>query len=476
MSSDSLESLPTRELIRLVRDLRERFAQLEAENLKLREENRRLRKELDELKRKQNRSAAPFSKGKPEANPKRPGRKPGQGSFRRREEPEIGPDDNVRSMEARLPKGRASNCPRCGGRLGTRLETASTVDVPEKIARDISIWKVEVEECSCGYCARGTHRDLPLDPHGATAHRVGPRVRSFGLALHYHFGVTLRKVPPIVREICGIDLSQSALKLGNGDGAISQEAERIKAAIQQSDDVNTDDTGWRTGGKTSCLMGFVSRQENAVYFQIRSRHRAEEVAEVITAACECVLGTDRFRSYDAERFSQMDMQKCMSHIVKNLSEVLEKKRGRARSFCEGLKNLLRQCLRLWQQYHNGESALNQYEEESLKKIYELDHYLRDRTLKDSDNQRMRNELGRHFDQGNLTMFLEDPEVEPTNNIAERMLRPAIVARKVSQCSKTERGANAYAAFESVLSTLSLRGASSVFKSLAKIIASERTLA
>ncbi len=92
MSSDSLESLPTRGLIRLVRDLQERFAQLEAENLKLREENRRLRKELDELKRKQNRSAAPFSKGKPKANPKRPGRKPGQGSFRRREEPEIGPD------------------------------------------------------------------------------------------------------------------------------------------------------------------------------------------------------------------------------------------------------------------------------------------------------------------------------------------------------------------------------------------------
>ncbi len=121
-------------------------------------------------------------------------------------------------------------------------------------------------------------------------------------------------------------------------------------------------------------------------------------------------------------------------------------------------------------------TLNQYEEESLKKIYELDHYLRDRTLKDSDNQRMLNELGRHFDQGNLTMFLEDPEVEPINNIAERMLRPAIVARKVSQCSKTERGANAYAAFKSVLSTLSLRGASSVFKSLAKIITGERTLA
>lgn len=85
---------------------------------------------------------------------------------------------------------------------------------------------------------------------------------------------------------------------------------------------------------------------------------------------------------------------------------------------------------------------------------ELEDYLRDRKLKDPDNQRMLNELGWHFDRGNLTMFLEDPEIEPTNNIAERVLRPAVVARKVSQCSKTQEGANAYAAFKSVLSTLS----------------------
>ncbi len=81
-----------------------------------------------------------------------------------------------------------------------------------------------------------------------------------------------------------------------------------------------------------------------------------------------------------------------------------------------------------------------FSEESLKKIYELDHYLRDRTLKDPDNQRMLNELGRHSDQGNLTMFLEDPEVEPTNNIAERMLRPAAGDRRPQGVAMFQDGA------------------------------------
>jgi hypothetical protein len=44
-------------------------------------------------------------------------------------------------------------------------------------------------------------------------------------------------------------------------------------------------------------------------------------------------------------------------------------------------------------------------------------------------------------------------VEPTNNRAERGLRPAVIARKVSQCSKNERGAEAFGAFTSVIRTV-----------------------
>jgi hypothetical protein len=44
-------------------------------------------------------------------------------------------------------------------------------------------------------------------------------------------------------------------------------------------------------------------------------------------------------------------------------------------------------------------------------------------------------------------------VEPTNNRAERDLRPAVIARKVSHCSRNERGARAFEAFTSVIQTL-----------------------
>jgi len=60
-----------------------------------------------------------------------------------------------------------------------------------------------------------------------------------------------------------------------------------------------------------------------------------------------------------------------------------------------------------------------------------------------------NGIGGQNDRGNLLRFLREPGVEPTNNRAERALRPAVIARKVSQCSKNERGAYAFAAFISL---------------------------
>ena len=51
-------------------------------------------------------------------------------------------------------------------------------------------------------------------------------------------------------------------------------------------------------------------------------------------------------------------------------------------------------------------------------------------------------------------FLEEPGIEPTNNRAERALRPAVIARKVSQCTKNARGTRAFEAWTSVVRTLS----------------------
>jgi transposase len=49
-------------------------------------------------------------------------------------------------------------------------------------------------------------------------------------------------------------------------------------------------------------------------------------------------------------------------------------------------------------------------------------------------------------------FLHDPAIEPTNNRGERALRPAVIVRKLSYGSNNERGAEAFAAFSSVIQT------------------------
>jgi Transposase IS66 family len=61
--------------------------------------------------------------------------------------------------------------------------------------------------------------------------------------------------------------------------------------------------------------------------------------------------------------------------------------------------------------------------------------------------------------------LADPRIEPTNNRAGRALRPAVIARKVSQCSKNGRGAQAFAAFTSVVRTLAQHSVDSVVEGL-----------
>jgi len=78
-------------------------------------------------------------------------------------------------------------------------------------------------------------------------------------------------------------------------------------------------------------------------------------------------------------------------------------------------------------------------------------------LSDRDNQRLLNELGWHHERGNLVRSLDDPAIPPTNNAAERALRPAVIARKVSHCSQTEGGARTFSAFSNVIPTAVKRG-------------------
>jgi transposase len=427
-----LNELSREELIALIREQQRLMAELKAE--------------LERLKRGQHRQAAPFSKGQSKANPKPPGRKPGQGPFTRRGRP---PHPVSQTVIAQVPPG----CPDCGGRLEqVSQEVATTTDLPLDPQPVVTQYSVPVCRCRrCGKRVRGTASGLAADQTGATAHRVGPGVMAAAHALHYGIGVPVRRVPAILKELTGVCLTQSAVTqdaLRRADERVGGAYESLRAGVREAPVVHTDDTGWRIGGKTAFLMGFDTDQ--ATVYQIRRQHRNEEVRQIVPADFAGVLVSDRGKSYDAEEFDPVAQQKCLAHLLRNVTDVVESKPGRAREFGTTLKLLLREGLALW--HARRDLTPEVFAARSQKLEVRLTHHLRQRILRDDDNQRLLNGIGLQHDRGRLLRFLGTEGVEPTNNRAERILRPAVIARKVSHCSKNQRGADAFAAFASLAQT------------------------
>jgi transposase len=429
---ERLESLDREALIQVLLDQQRMIEQLRAE--------------IEQLKRRG--SAAPFSKGTNKPDPKAPGRKPGQGYFRFRGEPA-----GVAGAEPiQVPAG--IGCPNCGGALGEAVqEIVSTTDIPLTGCGEVRRYRVEIRKCpQCGKSVRGQHPDIAAGQQGATAHRVGARARAAAQLLHYGHGVPVRKVPAILEELTGIRLTQGAITqdaMKQVAGAVGARYAALRESVRKQTVIHTDDTGWRVQGKTAFLMAFVNASLSV--YQVRSRHRNEEVRELAPADFAGVMVCDRGKSYDAEELQSVSQQKCQAHLLRNAAEVTQGKTGRARQFSQRLKDLLRQALALGAKKNEMDAA--RYRERIQKLEGALSWHLRRRYLRDADNQKLLDGVGLQHDRGRLLRFLKEEGLEPTNNRAERDLRPAVIARKVSHCSRNVAGARAFEAFTSVIQTL-----------------------
>ena len=189
---ESFDSLSREELIRIILEQQKLIEQL--------------RVEIEQLKRRG--SAAPFSKGSSKTDAKPPGRKPGHGPFLRREAPTVAPHQPVIPVVV-----RERCCPDCGGELGEEKQAiVSITDIPVQPRPEVRLYAVEVRRCRrCGRAVRGQHPEVAADQQGATAHRLGPRVKALGHVLHYQHGAPVRKVPAMIEEMTGVHLTQSAL-------------------------------------------------------------------------------------------------------------------------------------------------------------------------------------------------------------------------------------------------------------------------
>ena len=419
------------------------------------EENSCLKKRIEQLERQVKRYVAPHSREQPKADPKPPGRRAGQGTFSFKHAPAR--DDVTRLIDIEP----ANICPSCQTPLdgaAYKTDLAWITELP-RVQPEITRYNVPVTRCpTCGKDIRGEHPDLCSSQRGATAHRLGKRLIAAAQFLHHGLGLPERKVPEALHALCGVDVTQSALNQATtrttATGTPMATAyQGIKAAVQSAPVVHQDDTGWRIHGINAWLQ--VACTPRHVLFQIRTRHTHQQLKELLGETFGGTLVADRYNVYDHAAFSNWKHQKCLHHVIRNVEEAMvlqEGRRGQGIVYATRLLQAFQDAHALHGQLRREELTLEEYRGAGYAIHARVSRLLDRAPLKSKVNERLRKGLDKHHQRGNLLRFLEDPSIPPTNNAAERALRLGVIARKVSQCSKTQRGADGYAMIKSVVET------------------------
>lgn len=442
---EDYDSLSREELAKLVRNLlrviRAQQAQIEA-----------LKRELEQERK--HKGHAPFSKGPKKGAHKKPGRKKGQGRFTNR------PPPDPSTVTDRMTIAPPDTCPHCGSSKVEldSYEDFSITDLSEPSPRVTAGRRAKGHCRRCGKPWRAKHPDVPDDQFGATAHRMGRRLRLTAHALHYRLGIPVRKVSEVLlvthaAKVTQSALTQDALRAAES-GPLHDRAQEIGQTMPEAPNVHVDPTGWRINGKSACLTTFATPDtataSGDTLYTIGYHHGADELIDVLGPGFQGTLNTDRGPEFRSKKLKNWRQQKCNTHLKRNVGKVLETKTKAARDFGEHLRQLLDEARQLHRDYQAGRR--DGYAAKVDKLEARMTRHLRDRKFTDPDNQRLLNGIGREHHAGNILRFLHDPKISPDNHLAELQLRFAVIARKVSHCSKNDRGAQAHATLSTVFQT------------------------
>ena len=305
-----------------LQQLRALVEQLRQENERLRRENERLRGELgearaslDQAPRQSKRQAAPFSKGPPKLQPKRPGRKAGKahGRHGHRLPPSPAVVDEV--LEAPLPEA----CPHCGGSV---RESGVATQYQTEIPRRPLIRQFNVPVGSCSTCDRRVQGRHPLQNStalGAAASQIGPDAQAAVVLLNKTFGLSHIKIAAVFQALFGITLTRGAsvqivLRAANR----SQPAyDEVRQEIKSAACVTPDETGWRVAGRSAWLHAWVA--ERATCYAIDPHRKADVLERLIGSDWSGKMVHDGFASYD--RFTAATHQQCLGHVLRRVREL-----------------------------------------------------------------------------------------------------------------------------------------------------------
>jgi len=425
---ENLAAASKEELIGIIEALLARVAELE-------EEVRRLRGG------KGSGSALAVKPSRPEREKKE--RKRREGAFVRRREEK--PDEVRRHV--------VESCPDCGRRLegGWAHGRRQVIEVvfQTRVVEHVLVAR------RCGVCRKRWLPKLEARELGVQGQRrFGASVQSLVATLHIGCRVPMRMIGKLMWELFELRVSDGeVVKLLDGlKGAGEPEISRLQEGVRSAEAVCADETGWRQDGENGYLWGFFTA--GARFFEYRKSRSAQVPKEILGEDFGGVVTCDFYAAYNWLGL----LQRCWFHLLKDAKELAELNADRPEvvGWVESLQALYQEakavasaCTEL-----PADCRVRRKERRRLEKL--AAQLARPYAKHPDAPQRvLAHRILKHLPE--LFVFVTDPAVPATNNLAERSLRPAVIARKISGGTRSPKGSATRMGLMSLLGTWAAQG-------------------
>jgi transposase len=414
----------------------ERVAKLEAENADLRAE----------LARTSRNSSQPPSSDPP-GTPRQPkdptGRaRGGQPGHKQHKRERLEPDEVVVLVPER--------CERCHGKLRGRdpdPRVHQVIDLPE-IRPHVTDYELHELGCACG--AR-TRAELP---DGVSTGAFGPRLTASVALLSGRYRLPKRTAKELLRDLFGIELALGSVSKMEQtvSRAVAAPVEEARQAIRGQDVVHQDETGWfeaPADGRKARAWLWVAVSTAVTVFRIARSRGAKVAKEMLGEDFGGFLVVDRWSAYLWKPRGMR--QVCWAHLVRDFRSFVERGGASAR-IGDKLLAQARLMFRSWHRIRDGTLTRATFQRRMKKVERSVGRLLhRAAVCGNAKTEGMAKQILKH--EPALFTFVLATGVEPTNNVAERALRCAVIWRKISFGTDSENGSRFVERILTVVATL-----------------------
>lgn len=364
-------------------------------------------------------------------------------------ERELRPPEEVDCVAEVLPP----TCGSCGEALQGRDQNPRRHQITEIPPVSTSCTEYRLHALTCDACGEVTRAKLPDGtPQGA----FGPRLEAAIVLLTGHYRISRRSTQELLAELFGLNISVGAISKIEGRVAQALAPAHAEALdrVRGAEAKHADETSWRQAGKSFWM--WVSKSDEAAAFLIRDNRSGDVARELLGENLSGTLISDRWSGYAWVDLDQR--QVCWAHLFRDFRKIAASGGKESKRIGESL-DLLGGAVFVWlYKYRDGEITRSEWRRtaygirKAMKRLLEEGSRLEEwrtpglcRGILDVEPA--------------MWTFVRDDNVQPTNNDAERAIRRAVIWRKTSLGSQSDRGSRYAERILTCAATLRIQGRS-----------------